>query len=80
MSSGMRRRLRFFWPHGHPYGHYHGFCPFAHGHYGPPPWWMEKPAVEDEKEDLKEYLKTLKEEIEEVEKHMKELEKAGETK
>ena len=82
MTSKMRRRMGHFWHHP---GQYYGYCPYLHGHYGPPPWHMGGPAGEEEKEDLKEhldalrkeYLDALKEEIRKLEQRIEELEKTG---
>ena len=71
MPRRLRVRDRLFWPHW-PYCHWHP--PFWAG-YGPPPWWGERPSLEQEKEYLENHIEMLKEEIKEAEKELKELNK-----
>ena len=78
MPKPARRRLRLFWPYGHPWGP--GHPPISP--YGPPGWggglghgfgWG-RPTKEDEKDYLDDYIEMLKEELAAAEEYRKELE------
>jgi len=68
MPTRLRRRLRDFWrycQHG-VWGH-QLYCPY------PPPWWLTRPTIKEEKEDLKEHIEMLKEELKASEEELREL-------
>lgn len=76
MSTQRKRRLRLFWPYGHPWGPgQHPISP-----YGPPGWgggfgWG-RPLPDDEKAYLDDYIEMLKEELAAAEEYRKELEES----
>jgi hypothetical protein len=75
MPIRSRRRLRLFWPYGHPWGPWqHPMPPYG----GPPGWgggWgWGRPTAEEEKEYLAEYIEMLKDELAAAEAYRKELE------
>lgn len=70
MLRRSRIRGRSFWP-GCFCGHPHHF--WVHGPV-PPPWWVEKPTPEDEKEELREHIGAMKEELAAAEDYLKKLE------
>lgn len=72
MPIRARRRLRLNRPYCQHWAHWHP----GYGPYGPPPppWSMRQPSVEEEKEDLLDYIEMLKEQLEAAEEHLKEIE------
>ena len=72
MANRFRRRMRYFWSHGHPWGPWHHPSP----PYGPMFGWGGgwEPSIEEEKEFVDEYIEMLKEELSAAEEYRKELE------
>lgn len=81
MPGRIRRRLRLYWPHcryygGGPYHHPYGYGSYGFGGGpGPGPWVSRGPTLEEEKEDISDYIEMLKEELAAAEEHLKDLEK-----
>ena len=70
MPTRLRTRLRTAGPYCKCGGWWHQpYCPY------PPPWWIKRPTMQEEKEGLKEHIEMLKEELKTSEKELKELEK-----
>jgi len=72
MPIQRRRRLRMFWPYGHPMDPcQHHMPPYGHtSGWG----WGRRPTHEEEKEYLDDYIEMLKEELASAEEYRKELE------
>jgi len=72
MTDRFRRRLRYFWPHGHPWHPASSYGPA----YGPMLGWgrRREPSVEEEKEFVDDYIEMLKEELAAAEEYRKDME------